>query len=466
MVVPWTVPEMIEATGGRLTLGNAECLIARISTDTRQLQAGDCFVALTGENFDGHDFVQNAIRKGAIAVVVSRRHEDIKVDAWDSVSVLEVQDTLYALGELARRFRQRFRIPVVGITGSNGKTSTKEMLASILSGKREVLKNKGNFNNLIGVPLTLLSLGPQHEVAVVEMGINIPGEMERLAEITSPTVGLITNIHPAHLEGLHSLDNILREKTRLWMRLRAEDLAVVNMDDDRLSGFVEKIRAHTLTYSLRDPSALVRLDGEVRQQNGRSQFYVAVGGKKVEVHLNVLGMHQVQNAVAAAAVAWGMGESPESIVEGLSKHRPVFQRMQAHPLPDGGTLIDDTYNANPQSMIAAVRAAIFASKDRPLVVVLGEMRELGEESPSLHREVGLEIGKLGVTSLITLGDLAAEIAKGAREAGMQATACYHACSHKEIVDWLFKRRPEGAWVLVKGSRGMKMEAIIKEFLAQ
>jgi UDP-N-acetylmuramoyl-tripeptide--D-alanyl-D-alanine ligase len=462
----WTVSKLLEAVHGRLIQGDPARTVAHISTDTRQLRPDDCFVALAGENFDGHDFLRDAASKGVAAIVVSKRPVGLDGTNAARPAVIEVPDTLYALGELARSYRARFSIPVIGITGSNGKTSTKEMIASILSQRHKVLKNKGNFNNLIGVPLTLLTMLPEHEVALVEMGINVPGEMARLVEISSPTVGLITNIHPAHLAGLGSLDRIVEEKGKLWRGLGSNDLAVVNLDDDRLSRLSEEIGARAITYSLKDPRAQVKPVGEIQTRNGASAITLAMGEEQVRIDLKVLGMHQVQNAVAAAALAWGMGESPETIERGLSMHTPVSQRMQTRSLGDRGILIDDTYNANPGSMLAAVHAALSASNGSPLIAVLGEMRELGPESESLHRDVGRRIGKLGLGMLVTLGELAEEIGKGAREVGMDASLCIHASSHAEIVEWLAKNRPPDSWILVKGSRGMRMEKVVEGVLSR
>ncbi|MCL5406270.1 MAG: Mur ligase family protein, partial [Deltaproteobacteria bacterium] len=232
--------------GGRVLSGDQGTTIRAVCTDTRRIEPGDCFIALRGENHDGHAFVADAVKKGADAVIVS---EEVSVHPGASAAVIRVSDTLFALGEIARRHRMRFDMPVIAVSGSNGKTSTKEMVAAILSRTRKVLKNTGNFNNLIGLPLTLLGLNGEHGAAVVEMGINVPGEMERLARIGSPTVAVITNIHSAHLEGLGSLDRIMEEKGRLWQSLGREGVAVVNLDDPMLSRFAEGIKARKITFS-------------------------------------------------------------------------------------------------------------------------------------------------------------------------------------------------------------------------
>lgn len=460
----WTAAKLAKATGGELIQGMPESVVGGISTDTRNIRPGFCFVALPGERRDGHEFIPAALAEGALALIVSREIGSLPPSAPPGLVVIRVRDTLFALGELARSHRKLFSFPVIGITGSNGKTGTKEILAEILGVKRNVLKNRGNFNNLIGVPLTLLELDPKHEAAIVEMGINVPGEMARLAEIAAPTAGLITNIYPAHLEGLGSLDGILNEKGRLWTSLGKEGLAAVNMDDPRLLAFSKKIEARSVTYSRSDPSARVRVGGEIEIRDGGSCFRLILDGETVPVTLPLLGDHQVQNALAAAAVSRGLGETAETIALGLARCRPAPQRLCIHQLADGRMLVDDTYNANPGSVLAAVRTVLAAGSGKPFVAVLGEMRELGPEGASLHYSLGRCIGALPVSHLVTLGDLAAEILRGAKDAGLPSTACRHAATHEEIVSWIRGNAPKNAWILVKGSRGMTMERIVEGIL--
>ncbi len=460
----WTVAKLLEATGGTLLQGLSHQLLAGIATDTRRLQPAACFVALPGEHADGHVFIPDALTKGAGALVISRPRDSWSFQVPPEIAIVEVSDTLYALGELARYIRRQRPIPVVGITGSNGKTTTKEMVAAVLGENRKILKNQGNFNNLIGVPLTLLALQPQHQAAVVEMGINVPGEMARLLEIASPTVGLITNVQPAHLEGLGSLDDIVREKGRLWLSLQPEDLAVVNLDDERLAVLSKQTRARTVTYSMKSAAADVRLAGEVATGEGGSAFTISLGDQSFPVRLPILGFHHVLNALAAAAVGWGMGLPAATIAAGMANYQPVKMRMQRHLLADGRTLIDDTYNANPGSLLAALRTVVRESRGKPIIAVLGEMRELGPESATLHREVGRELGTLGVTRLFTLGQMTQELAEGAQETGLAASAWRHAETHAQIVGWLKDQPVKEAWILVKGSRSMTMERVVEGML--
>lgn len=458
----WTVAKLVEATQGELLQGAAAGPVGAIGTDTRTIQARDCFVALPGENHDGHDFIPQATAKHVSAVVLARLDADHDIPA--DTAVIKTPDTLYALGELARYLRRQYAIPVVGITGSNGKTSTKEMVAAIFGVTQSVLKNTGNLNNLIGTPLTLLAMDESHQAAVIEMGINVFGEMQRLVEITRPTVGLVTNIHPAHLQGLQTPEHILAEKGKLLEGLAQGQLAVINHDDPRLRSLAANLKARTLHYSMCDSGVAVHLAGPVEFDGSASVFPINLEGRRLVIRTSILGAHQVQNAVAAAAVAHGMGYSAENIIEGLSRHRAVHQRMELRQLANGDILVDDTYNANPMSMLAAVRATLEASRQRPVIAVLGEMRELGPESRKLHREVGRQIGGLGIARLITLGEFAAAIGEGAQETGMAEPSCHHAQNHDEIVALLKSRPVKNSWILVKGSRGMTMERVVKGLL--
>ncbi|MCU0587854.1 MAG: UDP-N-acetylmuramoyl-tripeptide--D-alanyl-D-alanine ligase [Syntrophobacteraceae bacterium] len=461
----WNVARIVEATGGTLIQGDPSGQVRSIATDSRKVGPGDCFLALRGERHDAHDFVSQTLAAGARSVVVS----EVRA-AWGmkesgiSAAIIQVEETLHALGELARFHRRRFDIPVVGIGGSNGKTSTKEMVASILSRTRRVLKNPGNLNNLVGAPLTLLELTEDHQAAVIEMGINVPGEMARLSAIVGPTVGLLTNIHPAHLEGLGSLDDVLAEKGKLLQSLGPDGVAVVNWDDPRLRGLAKRLGCRVIRFGTGGEPVEVRLMGRVSMEDGLSVFEMGLGSEGVAIRLPVLGMHQVQNALAAAAVAWALGDPPPVIAAGLESHRPVRQRMELHRLGRGRVLVDDTYNANPRSMISAVQTAREAAPGARLIVVLGDMRELGPESRALHREVGLRIGAMGIQRLVTLGDLSTEIDAGAREGGLAPSRCAHAGSHEEAVERVTDSLVDGAWVVVKGSRGMTMEKVVTGIL--
>jgi len=458
-----TVAALAEGAGGELLRGDPGARVGAVSTDTRKIAPGDFFIALRGENHDGHGFVADAARKGAGAVIVS---ESVVMPPGSSTAVIRVEDTLYALGELARRHRTKFDLPVIAVSGSNGKSSTKEMIAAIFNRNRKVLKNHGNFNNLIGLPLTILGLNEEHSVAVVEMGINAPGEMERLAQIGSPTVAVLTNIHPAHLEGLKSIDRIMEEKGKLWESLRPNGIAVVNLDDPMLSHFAEGMRARKITCSLTNGAADVSASPQIVVSERGTSFRIKACGAEIPVSLPVMGAHHARNALAATAAALGAGASAGEIEAGLNSYEPLRQRMNCLKLPNGGFLVDDTYNANPCSIVAAVEAVLAASSGRPFVAVIGEMLELGQEGPALHFEVGRIIGAAKPGGLITLGPLGSRILEGAQAAGLDESLCFHAGNHAEAVDFLRRIMLDGAWVLVKGSRGMTMEKVVEEMVGE
>ncbi|MGC8491791.1 MAG: UDP-N-acetylmuramoyl-tripeptide--D-alanyl-D-alanine ligase [Syntrophobacteraceae bacterium] len=452
-----TVATLAGDAGGRVVCGNPEAGVRAVSTDTRLIEPGDCFIALRGENFDGHTFVSQAVQKGAGVVIVS---EDIELPPGASAAVIRVRDTLFALGELARRRRARFDLPVIAVSGSNGKTSTKEMTAAILGRGRKVLKNTGNFNNLIGLPLTLMGLSGEHDAAVVEMGINVPGEMERLAQIGSATIAIITNIHSAHLEGLGSLEHILEEKGKLWEALDPDGIAVVNLDDPLLCRFAERIKARKITFSTADAAADVSIGSRIAISEGKTSFRIHAGGLEIPVTLPVMGAHHARNALAATAAALSAGASAEEVGAGLACLPPVGQRMRCVRLPDGSVLVDDTYNANPGSMIPALETVLSAGAGSPFAAVLGDMRELGPESPRLHFEVGRAFGAAKPVCLIALGAMGRELLRGAQDAGLDESLCFYAADHVEAADYVRRFVPAGSWILVKGSRGMTMEKVV------
>ncbi len=454
-----TLETLAGDAGGRVVCADSGAVVGAICTDTRHIKPGDCFIALLGENHNGHAFVSEAVKKGAGAVIVS---EEVDLPAGSSAAVVRVADTLFALGEIARRRRLRYDIPVVAVSGSNGKTSTKEMTAAILSRTRKVLKNTGNFNNLIGLPLTLLGLNAQHGAAVVEMGINLPGEMERLAEIGAPTVGVITNIHSAHLEGLESLERIMEEKGKLWERLGAEGTAVVNLDDPVICRFAEKIKARKITFSSVNSAADVSICSKIVIREGQTAFRIKAGGMEIPVSLAIMGAHYARNALAATAAALCAGAAPEDVSAGLAGCAPVAQRMRCVKLADGSVLVDDTYNANPGSMLAALEAVLCARLSSPFAAALGEMRELGPQSADLHFEVGKAFGAAKPVCLAAMGEMGPQFLEGAQAAGLDESVCFHAPDHLQAADFLNRFVPAGGWILVKGSRLTAMEKVVEK----
>ena len=456
------IRDIAECTKGILLQGDETARVTGISTDTRTIKAGSLFVALEGERFDGHDFIKDAVDRGAVAILgLESKLQEHK--GRISAVLIGVGDTLRALGEIARFWRSRHPVKVVALTGSNGKTSTKEMIATLLSRKYSTLKNVMNLNNLIGVPLTLCNLDERHEVAVVEMGMNSPGEIARLAEIARPDCGLITNIQPAHLEGLGDLKSIQKAKGELFDGVKEDGILFVNADDPLVMELAGKSEKAKVTFG-RSEGTDVRLEEIVSMNVNGSRFKVRFGDEVVELFLPVLGKHQVSNALAASAVAWRLSVPLAEIRETLATHRPVKQRMEVKKIMNDVFLLDDSYNANPASVTAALETVAALDKKGRCYAVLGAMLELGPQSPMYHKMIGEKVAKLGYQGLLSLGELGKEIIEGARGAGMPAEYLYLGRDHAGVARKLKQWLQPGDWVLVKGSRGSRMELVIENLI--
>lgn len=456
----WNLEDLLGATGGEL-LGNARPAgFPGISTDTRHLRPGELFVALRGEHHDGHAFVAEALRQGAGGVLVEQAKAEAVTGllaAAGEAAGIAVADTLQALGDLARFHRRRRRAFVLAITGSNGKTTTRRMTVAVLGQRFAVLEPERNWNNLIGVPLTLFRLEPRHEAAVLELGTNRPGEIARLTEICIPDAGLITNIGPAHLEGLGSLDGVLAEKSALLRGLASGGRAVLNADDPRLLRLARQCGREVLLFGLH-PEARVRAV-EITLEAEGTTFELVTEAGHARVRLPAPGAFLVGNALAAAAAGRLLGLSPEEIAAGLAAFRPAPGRLEVRRLPGGVTVIDDTYNANPASVEAAVATLTALRGASRGIVVLGEMRELGPAAAALHRELGRLAAQSGAARLFACGPWREEVAAGAVAAGLAAAAIATG-AREEIGAALAAEVRGGDWVLVKGSRAAGMEAIV------
>jgi UDP-N-acetylmuramoyl-tripeptide--D-alanyl-D-alanine ligase len=449
-----TAAQVARAAGGKLVAGDTKTVCTAVGTDSRTLLQDSLFVALTGENFNGADFCAQAVSGGARILVVG--HADwsrgLKGDL-QGASVVAVDDTLRALGDLAAWHRTAFRVRVVGITGSNGKTSTKEMIAAVLGGAPGVLYNHGNLNNLVGMPRSLLSLRAEHHHAVMEMGMNHPGEIARLAEIARPQVGVLTNVHPVHLEGLGSLQAVAEAKGELLQALPGDGVAVLNADDPYVLKQAARTRARRVTFG-RSPNAEVRVVS-ARQEAGAVAVELQLPDALLKVHMDRPGLHNAFNAAAAAAVGWVEEIEPDRIAKRIGKASLPALRMERLELGPGRLLVD-CYNANPRSVEAAL-STLGDLANGSSFAVLGDMRELGEASEELHHKTGLAAAGSGLLGLCTLGREARAIARGAREGGLDAVV--ETESIEEATDWVRKRLEEGGWVLIKGSRAMRMERI-------
>ncbi|HEY7317677.1 MAG TPA: UDP-N-acetylmuramoyl-tripeptide--D-alanyl-D-alanine ligase [Candidatus Binatia bacterium] len=452
------------ATRGRLLRAGKSDRFGEVVTDSSKVKRGSVFVALKGERLDGHRFVRAAVRHGASCVVV---HRDLHRTAYGGATVVKVGDTLRALGDLAHYRREAYSAKVLAVTGSNGKTTTKEMIAAIfeeayLDGKPlrgAVLKTEGNFNNLVGLPLTLLRLRNSHRVAVVELGTNRPGEIQRLTEIAAPDMGIITAVAAAHLEGLNSLAGVAREKGALFRGIRPGGMIAVNLGDPWVRRVGARFKGKKITYGR---------GGQVHAESWRSldaaggtMLYLRAGRQRGRVRLNFLGEHNVVNATGAAAMAHGLGVGMAAIRRGLQKAKPFPMRMQLESWKEIG-IINDAYNANPASMEAAIKtlAGIECRGERS--AILGDMFELGKQSRQQHRQLGKQVARAGIDRLYLLGAQAKEVRRGALAGGMASERIVVGKDHSEIAKLVRRQVRKGDWLLFKGSRGMKMETILDQ----
>ena len=449
----FTVKEIAAATGGKVS-GPLERQVSGVSTDSRTATPGQLFVPLRGERFDGHDYLAGLFAKGVnVAVVDERRAADFLCHA--EVTLVSVPDTLRALGDLAGSFRRRFSIPVVGITGSNGKTTTKEMLAAILAAQGEGLKTSGNLNNLVGLPQMVFQLKAEHNWAVLEMGMSEFGEIDRLAEIAAPQIGIITNAFPAHLASMGSVAGVARAKGELFLRLLPGSTAIYNADDGLIAGCPTPAGVIRRGFGLHG-AEITALNWKACGNLGQS-FTLKIGEKTAELLLHAFGRHNIYNALAAAAAADSLGLPLEAIVSGLAAFTPYDKRFK---LEDLGpiVLIDDSYNSNPASAGAALLTLRELKGDRRAIAVLGDMLELGEESLSAHRDVG-HLAANCVERLYLYGAMGETVAAAALEAGMAESEVVCVASPDDILRDIVKDHLDGDYILIKGSRGMRMDIV-------
>jgi UDP-N-acetylmuramoyl-tripeptide--D-alanyl-D-alanine ligase len=435
----------VRLDGSRPVRFDAVCL------DTRHMQRGSLFVALAGERFDAHAFLADAVKGGASGVLVQRGVP--RPALGEGVAIFEVENTLSALGALALFHRRRFDIPVVAVTGSNGKTTTKELVASILETAGPTLKTSGNLNNEVGVPLTLFGLNSSHRAAVVEMGMNHLGEIDRLTAMTEPDAGLITVVQPAHLEGVGTIEGVAQAKTELFFRLKPHQTAVINQDDARIVERSTQLRCRRLTFG-RSAAAEVRLSSELLDGVKGQRLTVQTEGNAHSFLLPLLGRHNALNAVGAFALARAVGFSPDACCAGLSRATAYPQRLEMKRGADGLVVLDDCYNANPASMLAALETLASLSQERQSIAVLGDMLELGEAEDEGHQQV-LEQASAQADRVFVLGQR------------MHRAAVKVARANVLVVDDVSQLKsslglvsPQKTVVLVKASRGMKLERVV------
>ncbi len=455
-----TIGEVLMATGGRLIRGESDRLFYGVSTDTRTIQAGNLFLCLNGENFDGHHFLAAAAAAGASSFVIQKGAGEPLIGMQEKLPVILVEDTLKALGKIARFWRRKLNVPVIAVTGSSGKTTTKEMTAGILGLTKKVLKTEGNFNNRVGLPMTLLRLTGRHDVAVVEMGTNMPGEIGCLTQIAEPCVGLITNIGAAHLERLKSLANIREEKGALFENMDQSGIAVINGDDKALALLGRRWQGKQITFGWKHRTDVSAREIRKTELVGIA-FKLRTGQAQRHLRMQTSGEHNLYNALGAAAASLAFGADIDSICQGLESFRGVSGRFEIRELQNGVHVIDDTYNANPLSVREALKALKELRGSGNSTVILGDMLELGSKAGLWHRRIGRMIAETGVQYLLLMGDYRRDTAAGATEKGMTAARILSCETPEQIQDYLQSLLKPGDWVLVKGSRKMKMERIVR-----
>ena len=443
----WPLARIVAATNAKL-VGTA-AVISGVSTDTRKLQQGDLFIALSGEQFDGHEFCASAVQQGAAAVMVERQLPL-------PVAQIIVADTRKALGMLAHAWREQFSIPFIAVTGSNGKTTVKEMIAAMCAQRGRVLATQGNLNNDIGVPLTLLQITAQHQYAVIELGANHPGEIAYLTALVKPDVALINNAAPAHLEGFGSLAGVAQAKGEIYGGLAPHGTGIVNADDHFASVWQSLCKDYkTLTFGLQHPADVT---AQWQANNDGCALSLCTPLGTIDVQLHLLGKHNVMNALAATTAALAVGCSLEDIKHGLESTVAVKGRLQMKPGKSGSRIIDDTYNANPASFQAALDVlSVFPGQH---FVALGDMGELGADAASLHRDVGAYAKTSGVKRLYTVGRFARD---AAQEFGKEASAFE---TQPPMITAIAAELSADVILLVKGSRSMQMENVVKSLVQQ
>ena len=446
-----SLAEVAQVTGAE-TNSDAEIFFEGVSTDSRKIKDGMLFVALKGENCNGESFAKDALNKGARAVLVSKTAKRVPEGI-----VLKADDTLTAYRQIAGAWRDRFDIPIVAVTGSNGKTTTKDLTAAALNGLGHVQKTSGNFNNEIGVPMTLLELNDKHTAAVVEIGMRGLGQIESLASVVKPTIGIVTNVSEAHIELLGSIENIAKAKSELVEAIPAGGTIILNEDNiytaamKTLAGSGVKV----LTYSLEKEADFVAKN--ILIESVSTEFILSFRGKEYDFEIPMLGRHNVSNALAAIAAGYACGLSVPQVQRGFSTLTTTKMRFEVIRR-DGLTIVNDAYNASPSSMRVAIKTTSEIYDGR-LIAVLGDMMELGEISERVHKEIGAELAENNFDILITLGELGKFIAEGARDAGLKNVYTFD--THEDAAKKILELVRDGDTILFKASHVMHMEKIIE-----
>jgi UDP-N-acetylmuramoyl-tripeptide--D-alanyl-D-alanine ligase len=462
-----TAAAVAGATGGRVVRGEAQTGIGRIVIDSRAVQAGDFFVAIKGERFDGHRFVGEALERGALGAMVEAVPESIGAGAERRPPVIvQVPETTRALQMMARDMRRRSAAQVVAITGSAGKTTTKEVAAEFLSSRYRVFRNKGNLNNHIGLPLSLLELRSRPEIAVVELGMNHPGEIRTLVGIAEPEVRVWTNVGDAHLGFFDSADAIAAAKAEILEQARPNDLLVANANDARVMSRAEWFHGRVMTFGIGTKADVMATDVEAKGLDGTAATLQTREGT-AELRTPLLGLGNLSNILAAAAVAIHFDVPVSEIVERAQRLRPATHRGELLRLPGGITLVDDSYNSSPSALRQALEVVGSARGCARRVAILGEMLELGTHADRLHAESGKAAAAAQLDLLIAVGGpAAATLARAAVESGLSASTVTHVATKEEAAELALKRVRPGDLVLVKGSRGIGTDLVVERLKAE
>ncbi|MCP4682003.1 MAG: UDP-N-acetylmuramoyl-tripeptide--D-alanyl-D-alanine ligase [Desulfobacterales bacterium] len=461
--MPWKIDDILNATRGEVLCGKGSDTFKGISIDSRKITKTDLFVAITGENHDGHSFVKEVLEKGISGCVISKKSiNKMPVTKWGgkNITCVAVDDTTRALGDLARFQRRRSKASVIAITGSNGKTTTRGLVSCVMEQKFATISTIGNFNNEIGLPLTLFQLSKNHEKAVVELGMNHMGEIRALSKIAEPDIGIITNIGPAHLEGVGSLDGVMHAKGELLDEIKKTGTAILNADDPRILNLAEKTQVPILFFGISKKAAVRALS--IEPGESETVFTLVLPTGKISIQLGVPGKFMVSNALAAAATGYQAGLSLQEIKTGIERFQPSQGRMNIIK-SKGINIIDDAYNANPDSMKSAIHTLLSLKGKKRGILVLGDMLELGEHAVSLHQDIGALAADTDIHKVYATGHYAGAIEKGARDGNMDADKIFTG-TYEEILEHLKKDLTASDWILVKGSRGLKMETIVQGLL--
>lgn len=454
-----TLRELIHAVSGTV-LGDfapLDLVISHVDTDSRNIHENSLFLPLIGDRFDGHAYISSALEKGALGCLTSRPRETY----LDGKFYIKVQNTQKALGELAAWYQSRFQIPFIAVTGSVGKTTTKDMIAAVLSVKYNVLKTEGNFNNAIGLPLTLLRLRKEHEVCVLEMGMDHAGEIDYLGAMVKPNFAVITNIGDAHIEQLGTRENILKAKCELLPHIKADGLLCLNGDDPLLASLQGNTPCETMFFGTEDGNNLLAKD---IQTNGDSFITCKIEGNAISrtVKIPALGQHMVYPALSAIAIGQKLGLSPDELVDGITRFVPTKMRMNILHRGDNITIFDDTYNANPQSMRAAIQVLADGHGEKK-IAILGDMLELGPFAPTLHAGIGECLASGNISCLIAIGELSVRMAESATASGVSSV--FH-CQDKDAAKPIIKSQiTPNSLILLKASRGMALDELTNYILS-